>query len=80
MSERNFSKIIVTVLVVMFLLFCANFILGLGFSLIGMVFTLAFKVIGLLFSKEALVLGGICAVIYLVTRKPKARYRDNYPY
>ncbi len=80
MSDRKFSKTIVMVIVVLFLLLCANFILGIGFSLIGMVFTLAFKVIGLLFSKEVLVLGGICTVVYLLTRKTKARYRDNYPY
>lgn len=80
MSERKFSKLIVMVVTVLFLLLCANFILGIGFSLIGMVFTLAFKVLGLLFSKEVLVLGGLGTIIYLLTRKSKSHYRDNYPY
>lgn len=80
MSDRKISKVIVMVLTVLFLLFCANLILGLGFSLIGMVFSLFGKLLGLLFSKEVIVLGGIVTAIYLLSHNKRPSYRDNRPY
>lgn len=80
MRESKLSNIVVGALAILFLLFCANLILGLGLGILGLVMSIIGSLLKLLLSKEVLTLGAICLVVYLCTRPKRDRYSDPYHY
>lgn len=79
MQSSKLSNAVVTALVILFLLFCANLVLGLGLTLVGLFFGLVGGILKLLFTKEVFMLAGIGLVIYLYNRDRKP-VRDYYHY
>jgi len=79
MRDRKLSNVVVTVLTILFLLFCANLILGLGLTIIGMFMALIGGLVKFLFTKEVIILAFIGLVIYGFTRKrTPIRHYDYY--
>ena len=77
MRESQLSKVVVTVVAVLFVLFCANILLGLGLGILGLFFGLVGGLLHLIFSKEVITLAAIGLVVYLCTRR-RSRSCDTY--
>jgi uncharacterized membrane protein len=79
MRTSKIADTLVTILFVIFLLWVAKLVLGVGFGVLGLLFGIVGGLLKLIFSKNVIMLAGIGLIVYLIMNRKKEREtRDLY--